>query len=521
MADQCGNVVNSDDLVAAKESILHIEHVSASRDASGNPALTVTDTIRGQPVTNTTLNGLTAQIDKIVASLDVGNFTFPDVVSGIAGTTNLQYFRVPGDASTGVAFNYYRNNNGFAEFVTSIGDAVTSSNKLDKSVFDNLVGVGVGADTDDIGYAVTDPDGFVTWLATSSSDGGMPKYSQELVRQHFPIGHEALFISGGLELVSVLSAVVDSEGNATDLTVRSSDGQFPEFVVDRLATRLSKKIDTSTDIRLNNDLPGFQLMSSVARGVMRAVTGKALPANPYNFSTATGNQASRIYLPRQYSDATPLLLCIVFEGVGDGGLFIRDQYRPLLDMGVAYAVSNMHGNSYGSPDAMTDAMELYHEACKVAPIGGVVLIGNSMGGIGACNALQRNVIPGVLGVYLTDPAFNLRQRWDSGRDGLIKAAYGIAADGSDYAEKTAGFDPNLADWSRFKSVPISIVASTNDQVVQYAYNTGALIEKLSTHNDLDVLTLTSPGHNIADRFIGERLVSFITKLTSGKIITEI
>jgi len=122
MADSCGNVVNTDDLKAAKEAIQHIEHVSTSRDAAGNPALSVTDTIRGNSVTNKTLNGLTDQIDKIVASLDVGNFTFPDIVSGIAGTTNLQYFRVPGEPNTGIAFNYYRNNNGFAEYVTSISD---------------------------------------------------------------------------------------------------------------------------------------------------------------------------------------------------------------------------------------------------------------------------------------------------------------------------------------------------------------------------------------------------------------
>lgn len=62
MADNCGSYVSADDLRAAKQSILHIEHVATSKDAQGNPALTVTDTIRGNDVTNTTLDGLFSDI---------------------------------------------------------------------------------------------------------------------------------------------------------------------------------------------------------------------------------------------------------------------------------------------------------------------------------------------------------------------------------------------------------------------------------------------------------------------------
>lgn len=62
MADSCGDYISADDLKAGKQSILHIEHVATSKDAQGNPALTVTDTIRGNEVTNTTLDGLFADI---------------------------------------------------------------------------------------------------------------------------------------------------------------------------------------------------------------------------------------------------------------------------------------------------------------------------------------------------------------------------------------------------------------------------------------------------------------------------
>ena len=62
MADPCAQYVSTDDLKAAKESIVHIEHVATSKDANGNPALVVTDPIRGVNYTNTTLDGLFSDI---------------------------------------------------------------------------------------------------------------------------------------------------------------------------------------------------------------------------------------------------------------------------------------------------------------------------------------------------------------------------------------------------------------------------------------------------------------------------
>lgn len=62
MAESCAQYVSTDDLKAAKESILHIEHVATSKDANGNPARVVTDPIRGENYTNATLDGLFSDI---------------------------------------------------------------------------------------------------------------------------------------------------------------------------------------------------------------------------------------------------------------------------------------------------------------------------------------------------------------------------------------------------------------------------------------------------------------------------
>nr|DAN85905.1 MAG TPA: tailspike protein [Caudoviricetes sp.] len=62
MADSCAQYVSADDIKATKESILHIEHVATSKDANGNPAMVVTDPIRGVGYTNATLDGLFSDI---------------------------------------------------------------------------------------------------------------------------------------------------------------------------------------------------------------------------------------------------------------------------------------------------------------------------------------------------------------------------------------------------------------------------------------------------------------------------
>lgn len=58
----CNDYISADDLKTGKQAILHIEHVAKSRDVAGNPALEVTDTIRGESVTNKTLDGFFSSV---------------------------------------------------------------------------------------------------------------------------------------------------------------------------------------------------------------------------------------------------------------------------------------------------------------------------------------------------------------------------------------------------------------------------------------------------------------------------
>ena len=115
MADSCAQYVSADDIKATKESILHIEHVVTSKDANGNPALVVTDPIRGGNYTNSTLDGLqhlyeqaisqagyiTLKSFQLGAPLPNNELTLPNQV--LQDETDGEYYRWDGSFPKAVA----------------------------------------------------------------------------------------------------------------------------------------------------------------------------------------------------------------------------------------------------------------------------------------------------------------------------------------------------------------------------------------------------------------------------------
>lgn len=365
--------------------------------------------------------------------------------------------------------------------------------------------------SEELAAVILDSENRETWLGARLSDGGPSDWSMKHLRSRLGV-YEDAFDTG------YHVAITDSEGRITDLAVRSTDGQVPDFVIERWAKRLSPILgDTvvSGGASSNNSdlVPLFQ---SIANAAGRYADKEPLPSNPT--SLVVNGQDANLHFPKRYSDKTPVPLIIQFEGVGDTSLNQRAQFKEITEeLGVIYGKCKFHGNSYGSPNAMADAKALYDAALRIAPISGVILLGNSMGGIGALNALHTGTIPNVLGVYLTDPTYDLRHRWNNGRKPEITSAYGVASDGSDYETKTAGYDPALAPIKAFRGVPISIVASTGDGTVPFNSHTAILQARLSETNDVTVIDTKTAGHNIADRFIASDLGAFITKVSGGRI----
>lgn len=81
----CDNYVSEEDIRALKESGQHIEHVARSRDSSGSKALSVTDTIRGESVTNRTLDGLEELYQNALSNIgyqQMGDYTTGITING-------------------------------------------------------------------------------------------------------------------------------------------------------------------------------------------------------------------------------------------------------------------------------------------------------------------------------------------------------------------------------------------------------------------------------------------------------
>lgn len=87
----CNDYISADDLKTGKQAILHIEHVAKSRDANGKHALDVTDTIRGESVTNKTLDGLENLYNQAISQ--VGYITMDSFEDGATLTLPNQTLR--------------------------------------------------------------------------------------------------------------------------------------------------------------------------------------------------------------------------------------------------------------------------------------------------------------------------------------------------------------------------------------------------------------------------------------------
>jgi hypothetical protein len=89
-----------------------------------------------------------------------------------------------------------------------------------------------------------------------------------------------------------------------------------------------------------------------------------------------------------------------------------------------------------------------------------------MGGIEFFNTLASENL-GVPCCFVgTSPTANLLSCYNSSTlTASIKTAYGIASDGSDYATKTAGFDPVLKRSDEFIGIPQLWLSASDDTIV--------------------------------------------------------
>ena len=136
-----------------------------------------------------------------------------------------------------------------------------------------------------------------------------------------------------------------------------------------------------------------------------------------------------------------------------------------------------------------------------------MLQGQSMGGLVALLLLSGGLVP-ALGAAMIEPVTNLANMYAGTYQAAIKGAYGIAADGSDYAAKTAGHDPNLLANTKWAGKWFLFIASAGDNTVSKANNTDAFRTLIAGHVREAGLILATGDHGNASEFNAQALSAF-------------
>lgn len=303
----------------------------------------------------------------------------------------------------------------------------------------------------------TDQDGHRTWQESNDIDGGPTEHSLGLLIQHLPLS------------------------NAPQLTAAS-----------------------------------VQVSASKARAMRKHLASDPVPTGTADV-TANG-QAARITWPApgtwDYLSPVPVLLH--FGGVGDTSLDAYEAWAAdVAAAGIVVARCLFHGDSYGSQNAMDDAVALVNHVLERAPVSGIIAYGHSMGGVAALNTLTTGDLPTVMGVIITDGAVSLRQRWDAGRQTEITAAYGITP-ANPYEVATKGFDPMLEPAGKFRGMPIGIVGSDADTSVPFSAHGRALAAKLSGSNPVTMVVHTG-AHNLGRWNVKQLILDLTTESLGGPL----
>ena len=226
-----------------------------------------------------------------------------------------------------------------------------------------------------------------------------------------------------------------------------------------------------------------------------ATAGSAAGVGAFEQTASPNGQAVRIWTPTTVED-TAVIVCHKHTG--------SEQYAPpsaeycvvgsLQASGYVVGASNMAGDNWGNAAGQAAIIDLWGMLKARHPsLTKLVLLAYSMGGIGAMNIVMANAIPELRGVYGIDAVSSLANMYANATyTASIRTAYGIAADGSDYAAKTAGFDPMLA------SVPASaltkrfvFVSSSADTAVSQSANSLSMIPRLAGAAEVTSITHAS------------------------------
>lgn len=227
---------------------------------------------------------------------------------------------------------------------------------------------------------------------------------------------------------------------------------------------------------------------------------------------------STILTPAAYDSRKPCPVVIYCHGSSDDDEDILPATRPtaigpvgkaLVDSGFIVASSDFGGpTNWGNLESTATMLELYRHLRDAYPLGPIGIIGHSMGGLVSLTTIANRAVPGIAAWYGIEPVCSLAAAYQGGYTAPIKAAHGIASDGSDYATKTAGRDPMLRAGWEFRGLPMKFVASPSDTAVPKALHTDLLAAKVEPYAASVAVTTASGPHVDPSHFNPADAVAF-------------
>lgn len=189
-----------------------------------------------------------------------------------------------------------------------------------------------------------------------------------------------------------------------------------------------------------------------------------------------------------------------------------------LDKGWLVISAYAHGNAWANDTALADYARIPTWVGQTWTIAHLLLHGQSMGALTMANFYSRRLARKIRGMVGIDGAYNLAQAYSqSAYRPSIRAAYGIASDGSDYAAKTAGHDATLLPPATFTGRRLFVSASPADVAIPKVSHSDVFVAMLGTEPaDLEVVEgtgghVTSPNYfpSAAHAFFDEAIANAV------------
>jgi hypothetical protein len=226
------------------------------------------------------------------ASQLVGATTWPTIAIGLQKTVNGGYFTVPSPDSDQYRISY-QNVGGVAVYDSTYPSAAlvnTLATDPQRPRSSTVTGL-----DEPLLVAIMDAMSKRTWLEARATDGGPSAWAVNLLRTALGT------LVGGFP--GMLMAITDANGVLTDLAVRDTDGQVPDYVIERWAARIQPLLNFVLPNAPMFMLPDVRGTNSTLLGSDSYVRdGEVLPVLP-NMQQWAGWGSSTI---AQFSELTAL-----------------------------------------------------------------------------------------------------------------------------------------------------------------------------------------------------------------------